>query len=271
MTWKRSLAAAMMFLLCLTMLTIDVDPVDPTVHESIKFKQVLVEFDGGVDFTQFLGNLEIGGVAGNIASIRIRDDLLEKLIEDGVIKSVWEPRKYHLMLDVSVPEIHAPEVWNSFRDVVGGQVNGSGVVIGIIDTGIDYRHPDFWFPNGSTKILSIWDQTRDGKPPRGFKYGYECLRWEIEAMKCPERDEMGHGTHVASMAAGTGLASYKGVAPGAYLIVVKTGYPVCGGLKWFMEEDKILDGLSYIVEKARELGLRPIINLSLGFDNGGHE
>ena len=57
MTWKRFLAAAMMFLLCLTMLTIDVDPVDPTVHESVKFKQVLVEFDGGVDFTQFFGDL----------------------------------------------------------------------------------------------------------------------------------------------------------------------------------------------------------------------
>ena len=266
--WKRSLAAAMALLLCLTVLTIDVDL---TSHESIKFKRVLVEFDGGVDFTQFLGDLEVGGVAGNIASIRIREDLLEKLIEDGVIKSVWRPRKYHLMLDVSVPEIHAPDIWDGFRDVVGGQVNGSGVVIGIIDTGIDYRHPDFWFPNGSTKILSIWDQTIDGKPPRGFRYGYECLKWEIEAGKCPEKDEIGHGTHVASIAAGTGLASYRGVAPGAYLIIVKTGYPACKGLKWFMNEDKILDGISYIVEKARELGLRLIINLSLGTDNGGHD
>ncbi|MCD6126014.1 MAG: S8 family peptidase [Thaumarchaeota archaeon] len=266
--WKTPLAVMMISLLCLTMLTIKNDP---ALDEPIKFKRVLVEFDRRVDLTQFLGDLEISGVAGDLASVKIRDNLLEKLIKDGVIKSVWKPRKYHLTLDVSVPEVHAPEIWDGFRDVIGGQVNGSGVVIGIIDTGIDYRHPDFWFPNGSTKILSIWDQTIDGKPPRGFKYGYECSRWEIEAMKCPERDETGHGTHVASIAAGTGLASYKGVAPGAYLIVVKTGYPVCGGLKWFMEEDKILDGISYIVEKARELGLRPIINLSLGSDNGGHD
>ncbi|HDJ67169.1 MAG TPA: hypothetical protein ENF33_05620 [Nitrososphaeria archaeon] len=265
---KTPLAVAMISLLCLATLTIREIPV---LDEPIRFKRLLVKFGRGVDLTPFLGDLEISGVAGHLASVKIPEDLLEKLIKDGTIKSVWKPRKYRLMLDVSVPEVHAPEIWDGFRDVIREQVNGSGVVIGIIDTGIDYRHPDFWFPNGSTKILSIWDQTIDGKPPRGFRYGYECLRWEIEAGKCPERDEVGHGTHVASIAAGAGLASYKGVAPGAYLIVVKTGYPVCGGLKWFMDEDKILDGISYIVEKAKELGLRPIINLSLGSDNGGHD
>jgi len=265
--WKSSLAVILASLLCLATFTIKVDPI---TDEPIRFKRVLVEFGKEVDLTQFLGDLEVGGVVGDLASMKVSENLLEKLIKDGVVKSVWKPRKYRLMLDVSVPEVRAPEIWDGFRDVVG-HVNGSGVVIGIIDTGIDYRHPDFWFPNGSTKILSIWDQTIDGKPPRGFKYGYECLKWEIEAGRCPERDEVGHGTHVASIAAGTGLASYKGVAPGAYLIVVKTGYPICGGLKWFMEEDKILDGISYIVEKARELGLRPIINLSLGSDNGSHD
>ena len=265
--WKSSLAVILASLLCLATFTIKVDPI---TDEPIRFKRVLVEFGKEVDLTQFLGDLEVGGVVGDLASMKVSENLLEKLIKDGVVKSVWRPRKYRLMLDVSVPEVRAPEIWDGFRDVVG-HVNGSGVVIGIIDTGIDYRHPDFWFPNGSTKILSIWDQTIDGKPPRGFKYGYECLKWEIEAGRCPERDEVGHGTHVASIAAGTGLASYKGVAPGAYLIVVKTGYPICGGLKWFMEEDKILDGISYIVEKARELGLRPIINLSLGSDNGSHD
>ena len=266
--WKSSLAVALVALLCSAILTVRVYPM---VDEPIRFKRVLVEFDREVDLTPFLGEFEVSGVIGDLASVKISEDMLRKLIKDGVIRSVWKPKKYRLMLDVSVSEIHAPEVWEGFRDVIGRQVNGSGIVIGIIDTGIDYRHPDFWFPNGSTKILSIWDQTIDGKPPRGFKYGYECSRSEIEAGRCPERDEMGHGTHVASIAAGSGLASYRGVAPGAYLIVVKTGYPICGGLRWFMEEDKILDGISYIVEKARELGLRLVISLSLGSDNGGHD
>ncbi|MCS7125817.1 MAG: S8 family peptidase [Aigarchaeota archaeon] len=181
------------------------------------------------------------------------------------------PRRYRVLLDVSVPEIYAPNVWR-LRDELGRSLNGSGVAIGIIDTGIDYRHPDFYFPNGTTKILAIWDHTVEGKPPKNFDYGYECDREEIEDGRCPETDTVGHGTHVASIAAGTGRAGpYTGVAPGAYLIVVKTGYPACNGTEWFIDEDKLIDGIHYVVEKAREFGIRLVINLSLGSDLGGHD
>lgn len=177
-------------------------------------------------------------------------------------------RRYRVLLDVSVPEVRAPDVWR-----IGGLgLNGSGVAIGIIDTGIDYRHPDFYFPNGRTKILAIWDQTLDGDPPENFGYGHECERWEIESGDCPSTDTVGHGTHVASIAAGTGRAGpYVGVAPGAYLLVVKSGYPACGGREWFMEEDKIIDGIRYLAAKAEELGLRLVISLSIGSDLGGHD
>jgi subtilisin family serine protease len=192
---------------------------------------------------------------------------LEEVFPSHFVK----PRKYRVFLDVSVPEIHAIDVWR-IRDLHGRYLNGSGVAIGIIDTGIDYTHPDFYFLNGTSKILAIWDQTLDGKPPRNFSYGYECTRREIEDRTCPQRDTVGHGTHVASIAAGTGRAGpYTGVAPGALLIIVKSGYPACNGTQWFMDEDKIIDGLYYIAGKARELGLRVVINLSLGSDLGGHD
>lgn len=197
------------------------------------------------------------------------DKLMKELKEE--YHSFSKPRKYRVFLDVSVPDIHALDVWR-IKDSNGRYLNGSGVAIGIIDTGIDYMHPDFYFPNSSSKILAIWDQTLDGKPPRGFSYGYECTRNEIEDNTCPERDTVGHGTHVASIAAGTGRAGkYIGVAPGALLIIVKSGYPACNGTQWFMDEDKIIDGLYYLVEKAREHGLRLVINLSLGSDLGGHD
>ncbi|MEM1583962.1 MAG: S8 family peptidase [Nitrososphaerota archaeon] len=180
-------------------------------------------------------------------------------------------KKYKILLDTSVPNIHAGDVW-MIRDRYGRYLNGTGVAIGIVDTGIDYTHPDFYFHNGSTKILAIWDQTIEGKPPKGFNYGRECTRREIEDRTCPERDTVGHGTHVASIAAGTGNAGpYIGVAPGAYLIVVKSGYSACNGTQWFMDEDEIIDGLIYVVEKARELGLRLVINLSIGSNLGGHD
>jgi len=76
-------------------------------------------------------------------------------------------------LDVSVPEILADRVWNTakypgVRDSNGNVVNGSGVLIGVADSGIDYLHPDFYFPNGTNKILYIWDQTMAGKSPDGL-------------------------------------------------------------------------------------------------------
>lgn len=203
-------------------------------------------------------------------SIKIKqEDLMN--IHRGLSQDFVKSRKYRVFLDVSVPDIHATDVWR-IRDPHGRYLNGSGVAIGIIDTGIDYTHPDFYFQNGTSKILAIWDQTLDGKPPRNFSYGYECTRREIEDRTCPQRDNVGHGTHVASIAAGTGRAGpYTGVAPGALLIIVKSGYPACNGTQWFMDEDKIIDGLYYIAEKARELGLRVVINLSLGSDLGGHD
>ena len=195
-----------------------------------------------------------------------------EIARSEAVERVWRPRSFRLMLDVSVPEVRAPEVWKGFTDRYGRPVDGSGVAIAVIDTGIDYRHPDFSFPNGSTRILAIWDQTVEGRPPRGFSYGHECLRSEIEDESCPEFDGMGHGTHVASIAAGAGrVGPYKGVAPGAYLIVVKSGWPVCGGAQWFMREDELIDAMRYAADKARELGLRLVINLSLGSDIGGHD
>ena len=100
--WKPSLAVILASLLCLAMFTIKVDPI---TDEPIRFKRVLVEFGEEVDLTQFLGDLEVGGVVGDLASMKVSENMLEKLIKDGVVKSVWKPRKYRLMLDVSVPEV----------------------------------------------------------------------------------------------------------------------------------------------------------------------
>ncbi len=216
---------------------------------------------------------ELGPVLGDLAVLRMPPWIsLDDLRDSGLVEEIYRPRRLRLSLDASVPMIHAPEVWEMFRDVEGRPVDGRGVAIAVIDTGIDYRHPDFWLPNGSSKILAIWDQTLQGRPPEGFSYGYECLRRDIEEGLCPETDDFGHGTHVASIAAGTGKAGpYRGVAPGAFLIVVKSGRPVCGGEQWSLSEDEIIDGMIYAFRKAEELGLRLVINLSLGSDLGPHD
>jgi subtilisin family serine protease len=126
----------------------------------------------------------------------------ELLASSRDIRRVWLDRKVHPNLDESAPLIGAPDAWT-----LG--LNGSGVRIAIIDTGIDASHPDFYFPNGTSKIeraVSFVDYDGDGVPDE------------------PPNDYFGHGTHVASIAAGTGAKSsgrFKGIAYGAKLWNVK--------------------------------------------------
>lgn len=120
------------------------------------------------------------------------------------------------------------------------QLTGKGVVTCLIDTGIDYTNPVFFDSSGRSRILAIWDQTiEDGTPPQGFAYGAEYHREEIErAAKStnpydyvPSRDEIGHGTALASVMAGSNLSMgmgpeteryhFVGASPDADLVIVK--------------------------------------------------
>lgn len=212
-------------------------------------------------------------VAGRVAVLHTQGIDVEKLVQLPFISRIQRSWPLTVNLDKSVPDIGANTVWSEVRDPTGRNVTGLGVVIGFVDTGIDVSHPDFTFPNGSTKILYVWDQTLSGRPPVGFSYGYECNSGDIEAGGCRERDTFGHGTHVAGIAAGSGRANgnYIGVAPGASIIFVKSGHEVCGGSNWTFDSAQILDGINYIAKKAAQLGKRAVINLSLGGNIGGHD
>lgn len=112
-------------------------------------------------------------------------------------------------------------------------LTGQGVVVCIIDTGIDYTAPAFRDENGRSRILAIWDQTiQTGTRPKGFLYGSEYTREDINrALQSenpydvvPSRDENGHGSALAGVAAGSNVrtgAQYVGAAPNADIVVVK--------------------------------------------------
>lgn len=215
----------------------------------------------------------ITGSIGRVTTVQLPSDAIEETASLDFVSGVFSPKRVRPALDVSASEIGAAYVWQNVTDSQGKPVDGSGVIIGIVDTGVDLSHPDLKFPNGTSKVLYLWDQTASGKPPQGFRYGVECSSDEINSGKCPEKDTFGHGTHVASIAAGSGLASgkYRGIAPGASLIFVKSGREACGGESWSFEDAGIIDGLRYIVERARALGMRLVVNLSLGGNIGGHD
>jgi len=230
------------------------------------------------DFTQdeivMLSNLGIvSSVSGPVAVIRADAIALLQAHALPFVVREEKPHFLHVMLDKSVHDLGAQTVWSLLKDSDGRNVTGAGVIIGFVDTGIDISHPDFRFPNGTTKILYVWDQTVSGRSPTGYGYGFECDSLDIQTGTCPEVDTFGHGTHVAGIATSSGLATgnYTGVAPGASIIFVKSGYPICGGNSWTFDDAHILDGINYIVKKAHQLGRRAIISLSLGGNIGAHD
>ena len=237
---------------------------------------ILVEgFDDiGLKETRSLSNFgTVTTIAGQVAVVHTQREELPSIARLHFISRIERSWPLHVYLDKSVPDIGADTVWDQVRDPQNRNVTGVGVVIGFVDTGIDVSHSDFTFPNGTTKILYVWDQTIPGRSPPAFDYGYECDSNDIKNGSCPENDSFGHGTHVAGIAASSGRATgeYVGVAPDAGIIFVKSGHEVCGTTGWTFDSAEILDGVNYIVMKARQLGRRAVINLSLGGNIGGHD
>jgi subtilisin family serine protease len=215
----------------------------------------------------------VSTVAGQIAVLHTQREELPSIARLQFVSRIEQSWPLHAYLDKSVPDIGANAVWNQVRDSENRNVTGLGVILGFVDTGIDISHPDFTFPNGTTKILYVWDQTTPGRSPPSFNYGYECDSFDIKNRTCPESDIFGHGTHVSGIATSSGQATgrYVGVAPDAGIIFVKSGRETCGGAGWTFDSAEILDGVNYIITKAKQLGRRVVINLSLGGNIGGHD
>ena len=152
-------------------------------------------------------------------------------------------------------------------------LTGNGVLVGFVDSGIDLTHPDFQDSNGNSRVLFLWDQTRDEYPPDGYLFGTEYNNEQInEALrmgKTLSKDESGHGTATAGIACGNGNASngrYRGIAPEAELIVVKMRKNK--GL--YPRTTELLSGIDYCIKKALKFNRPLVLNISFGNNYGSH-
>jgi subtilisin family serine protease len=212
--------------------------------------------------------LPVLGSTGSIVAVDVTPLELMRLLEEEDVVYIEPAWKATPHLDVSVPAIGADEVHG-----LSPAVLGEGVIVGAVDTGIDYSHLDFRYDaNGdgfeeSSRILAIWDQTFG---LFGIRYSQAEIEDDLaagygaDAGTVRQSDIDGHGTHVMSIAAGDGSASaygFVGVAPKASLIMVKTT---------FFTSD-ILSGVEYVFDTADSLGLPAVVNLSLGGHEGPHD
>lgn len=238
---------------------------------------VIVKFTKPATYVDIPG-LTIISTMGEVATAIANVNAISSLLAANNVEYLASSRPVYSLLTESVPAVDAASLHNTQP-----MDRGEGVLIGIVDSGIDYDHLDFrrdedgQIPGEETSRISfIWDQTDGyGSPPNGYSYGSEYSKSQIEQDirsglgptdgTVREMDEEGHGTHVAGIAGGDGSSSdlgFVGMAPDSSLISVKTTFST----------SSVLDGVSYVRQKAYELG-RPVVvtNLSLGTQYGPHD
>jgi subtilisin family serine protease len=211
--------------------------------------------------------IDVGAEAGAYRTARVPLSALPAFLALPGLEKVSLGYQLQPDLDVSVPDCSANLKRSQSPPLYGW--NGTGVIVGIVDTGMDYQHDDFRNPDGSTRFLSIWDQNISGTPPAAFAYGNECTQAQINAGTCTETDANGHGSHVLGIAAGDGSATgnfepnfiYVGMANAANIVGVATDFSQAG----------VVDGVDYIFQKAASLGMPAVVNLSLGTVLGPHD
>ncbi|WP_312354699.1 S8 family peptidase [Aminipila sp.] len=167
-------------------------------------------------------------------------------------------------------------------------LKGQNVLMGFVDTGIDYTQPVFRYEDGTSKIQYIYDQSVPGVPPEGFPLGTEYTNEQInEALASenpydivPQRDVAGHGTFLASVAAGRPIDNFVGAAPDSEIIMVKLkkAYPFY--LERFcvppeqenaFSSASVMLGIEYILQKAQELNRPAVICIGLGSNYDSHD
>jgi hypothetical protein len=191
---------------------------------------------------------------GSICTAEIPLKQIEAFAEQAEVIKIESSQPVELYNDKGIQHIRADSVHQGF---LPEQLpyTGKGVLVGIVDTGIDFLHPDFMQKNDSTKtrIVSIWDQTdHSGTPPANFTYGSAWDAAQVQAALTnpaliSQRDSSGHGTHVSGTSAGL-----RGVAFDAEIISVKTPLVSNGDYK-FSTSAKTLDAVKFIYDKAQQL------------------
>jgi subtilisin family serine protease len=209
---------------------------------------------------------------GSISSVQIpAGKLVEFAAENGVIRLGNAPIRMQVLNDTMKKQTRVTDVRNGLAPLPQAY-SGAGVVMGIIDSGIDYKHPDFKDSLGNTRIYRIWDQRdQSGPAPAPFNYGTVWDSASINDSTCTHNDlaYYGHGTHVSGIAGGNGRSvtqmDISGVAPNVTFVVVALDFsgqfsPVA-----------VADAAAYIYSIADSLGMPCVINASVGDYYGSHD
>lgn len=239
--------------------------------------EVIVKYNGNITRIEEELGATVIQLSNEYAIIIIEENLIPRLAGYVEIEFIDLPKR----LFFAVNEAKATSCIN-YVQTTDLNLFGEGVIVAIIDSGIDYSHPDFINNNGKTRIIGLWDQTIPGNPPEGYRIGTLYTSEKInEALAKTSRSEQleivpsvdisGHGTHVAGIACGNGRASggrNRGVASQSDILVVKLGTSVQSS---FPRTTQLMEAIDFSIQTALQLKKPIAINISFGNNYGSHD
>ncbi|CUX20070.1 S8 family peptidase [Clostridium sp. C105KSO13] len=238
---------------------------------------LIIKYSESLDTVRALAQT-VTQLANEYAIITIRESAIEELAALPQIEYIEKPKMlfFQLVNGKRVSCIN-PVQQPPFS------LFGNGVLVAVLDSGIDYTLADFRNADGTTRIRALWDQTIQGNPPVGYNIGTEYTMEQINnALQqenrmareeiVPSQDTSGHGTSVAGIAAGNGSRTASsqivGVAPLSELLIVKLGNPREDS---FPRTTELMQAVDYAVRKGIEYQMPVSINISFGNTYGPHD
>lgn len=244
--------------------------------------ELIVRYTGSLDRIRQLG-VTVVELLNGYAILTVPQSLIDVVASSNEIIYVEKPKGLNFAID----EGKRVSCINQVQEAPFN-LHGFGCIVCVADSGIDYENEVFRREDGKTRILELWDQTvtkSENPPPEGYAIGALFTEEDINAAlelrgnerydRVPSRDVSGHGTAVASIAAGNFAVNKSsdpendsGIATRSELIVVKLGNPTEGS---FPKTSQLMQAIDFFVRRGLYYG-RPIaVNLSFGNNYGSHD
>ena len=227
---------------------------------------VIVKHSGDIGFLTEIG-IRVEPMINEYAILNVPESLIDQLSDLPQIEYVEKPKR----LFFAINQAKAASCVNLVQQGTNN-LTGKGVLVAIIDSGIDYYHDDFRNPDGTTRIVKLWDQTLERVFTKEEIDAALATGSRAEANKLvPSVDITGHGTAVASIAAGNGRENrgqYRGIAYESPLLVVKLGVPQENG---FPRTTELMRAVNFAVKEAVDNQMPVAVNLSFGNTYGSHD